>query len=479
MCAVGRAEGGRRLPDGHAEVAQEPFARKAVKALRKTDCGTRHRFARGVKGTSSMRYTRMVMVTLVMLLVTNLGDAQEISQSDRQTIDQLVQQVKELQGRVRLLESERTAAPLASDPGPQSGKTETEAVGESAVQQPSVSEALSEIHGIQWRGFGEVNYKVLNQRKEELQTFGFVAGSAGNFYTGDFDLLLTSRINDKASVLSEIAFGENDAQSFGVDLERLLLKYDQNDGLKLSFGRYHTGIGYYNTAYHSGSWLQTTADRPLIMDFAADGGLLPTQAIGVSATGIIPSGKLGLNYIAEYGSSDTIRPQITGSGISVDENNGNSINVGLFARPGGLPGFQMGGSFYHDKISDFARGPGIRLGQTIVNGHVIYVARGIEFLNEGFLIRHSYEASSTVFNMPAFYSQLSKQFRNIRPFVRYQYINANPSSIFGDVGRRGGPSAGARYDLNENIAFKAQFDHIFRKGEPDLNGLHLQTAFTF
>jgi hypothetical protein len=426
-----------------------------------------------------MRYIRMIMGALVMLLLTNFGDAQEASQSDRQTIDQLVQQVKELQGRVRLLESERAVALPTSDPGHQSVKIQAEAVVEDAVQQPPASETLREIHGIQWRGFGEVDYKILNQRKEELQTSGFVAGSAGNFYTGDFDLLLTSRINDKASVLSEIVFGEEDAQAFGVDLERLLLKYDLNDGLKLSFGRYQTGIGYYNTAYHSGSWLQTTADRPLIMEFADDGGILPTQAVGVSATGIIPSGKLGLNYIAEYGSSDTIRPQINGSGTSVDENNGNHINFGLFARPGGFPGLQVGGSFYHDKISDFARGPGIRLGQSIVNGHVVYVLRGLELLNEGFLIRHSYEGSSTVFNMPAFYSQLSRQFRNIRPFARYQYINANPNSIFGDVSRRGGPSAGARYDLNENIAFKAQFDHTFRKGEPDLNGLHLQTAFTF
>jgi hypothetical protein len=60
---------------------------------------------------------------------------------------------------------------------------------------------LHESHGIQWRGFGEVNYKVLDQREPELSTFGFVPGSAGNFYTGEFALFLTSRINDKASVL--------------------------------------------------------------------------------------------------------------------------------------------------------------------------------------------------------------------------------------------------------------------------------------
>ena len=86
------------------------------------------------------------------------------------------------------------------------------------------SPAFHELHGIQWRGFGEVDYKVLNQKIPELGTFGFVPGSAGSFYIGDFDLLLTSRLNDKASVLAEVVFGEEDAQTFNVDLERALFK---------------------------------------------------------------------------------------------------------------------------------------------------------------------------------------------------------------------------------------------------------------
>jgi len=122
------------------------------------------------------------------------------------------------------------------------------------------------------------------------------------------------------------------------------------------------------------------------MEFANDGGPLPTQAIGVSATGEIPSGKLNLNYIAEYGSSATIRPELNGL-RSDDENNGNHIKVGLFVRPEAIPGLQVGGSLYHDRISDFVRGPSVRLGQTIANAHIVYAHRKIEFLNEGFLIR--------------------------------------------------------------------------------------------
>jgi hypothetical protein len=204
------------------------------------------------------------------------------------------------------------------------------------------------------------------------QTGGFNPGSVGNFYTANTTLLLTSRISDKASVLSEVEFEEEEAQAYGVSFERILY-------LKISFGRYHTGIGYYNTAFHSGAWLQT-ADRPLIMEFAHDGGLLPTQAIGVSITGSVPSGKAGVHYIAEYGTSDTNRPAIIGSRLT--------DNLGLFLRPGCLPGMQIGGSYYHDEVSNSETAFCPRYGQTILNGHVVYVAHGTEILNAGVLIRN-------------------------------------------------------------------------------------------
>ena len=332
---------------------------------------------------------------------------------------------------------------------------------------------------MQWRGFGELNYKVLNQRQPELGNEGFVPGSAGNFYTGDFDLFVSARLGDKASVLSEIAFGELDHQTFSTDLERFLLLYEFNDHLKMSFGRYQTGISYYNTAFRSAKFLLTTADRPLITQFADEGGLLPTQAVGVSITGMVPSGRMGLNYVFEYGSSDTVRPDINGSGHVDDENNGNHINLGLFVRPEVLPGLQIGGSFYHDKIGDSSLPSSARIGQTIVNAHVVYVARGFEILNEGFLIRHTLQ-NGLVLNMPAFYSQFSKRLGRVRPFLRYQYVNTNnQSTIFDDVGLRYGPSFGARYDFTENIAFKAQLDHTVREDLPDVNGLQLQVAFAF
>jgi hypothetical protein len=416
----------------------------------------------------------------VLFLLSSLCYPQESTPTDPETTGQLVQQVKDLQERVRILESKQNHAD-ASTPNSPNPPIPSVEPAERAAPAPTILQEIHETRGIQWRGFGEVDYKVLNQRVPQLGAYGFVPGSAGNFYSGDFGLFLTSRLTDKASVLSEIVFEEGDAQTYKVDLRRLLLKYDYSEHLKMSFGRYQTNIGYYNWAFRSAAWLQTTADRPLVMEFASNGGLLPTQAIGVSLAGTIPSGKLGLNYVAEYGSSDTVRPDINGDGQVTDENNGNQVNVGVFLRPDALRGLQIGASYYHDKISNFGQGPSIRYGQSIVNSYVVYAAHGIEFLNEGFLIRDAaLHFNNAVFNTPAFYSQISKQMGHIRPFVRFQYVNASPNdSIYNDVGLRFGPSFGARYDLNDYIAFKAQLDHTIRRGEPDLNGLQLQLAFTF
>src|SRR5258708_22962286 len=175
-----------------------------------------------------MHYSR---AAAILVLVANLSFgrrscAQDAAPSERETIQQLVQQVKALQEKVETLESrQRASDPVKADATTQSVSAPSSQAADNPAQPASLQE-LHELRGIQWRGFGEVDYKVLNQRTPELGTYGFVPGSHGNFYTGDFDLLLTARINANAHVLSEIAFGEGEAQIFSVDLERVLFNYD-------------------------------------------------------------------------------------------------------------------------------------------------------------------------------------------------------------------------------------------------------------
>jgi len=409
----------------------------------------------------------------VRALVQEVKDQQE-------TIRALAQEVKELKAHVAVLEARQ--APEAPPPTPTQPQPPATAEAVPAAPQYPASESgpLGIIHGIQWQGFGSVTYKANDAKPPEAAFLGFRPLATGNFAVGHVDLFLTSQLTAKTSVLSEIVFTEGDSQEFQLDVERFLLKYDPNDYLKMSFGRFHTATSYYNSVFHHGLWLQTAADRPLPVEFADQGGLLPTQAVGVSMTGAIPSGKLGLNYIFEYASADTLRPPInTPNAAEVDEENGNEITAGFFIKPDWLLGFNLGGSFYHDRlIPDNAS---LHIDQSIGSAHIVYVTPRFEFLNEGFLFQHKVGETGQTFNTPAFYTLISEKFgKRWRPYFRYQYTNAAVNTpLFPDVGLRHGPSPGLRVELNDYIALKLQYDRIYRRQQPTINDALLQLAFRF
>jgi hypothetical protein len=398
----------------------------------------------------------------------------------KETIKALMQEVNELKARVAALEAkEQQPSPQAQgDPTPQAENTVTQSDPQPNVANP---ERFGVVHGIKLQGFATATYKASDAiPPEQGASLGFRPGSAGNFAVGDVDLFMTSQLSARTSVLSEVVFSEQNSGEFETDLERLLFKYDPSDYLKMSFGRFHTATSFYNTVFHHGLWLQTAVDRPLVVEFSDHGGLLPSQAIGTSFTGRIPSGSLGLNYVFEYGSAATIRPQISSPDApEIEENNGNETTVGLFVKPDFLPGLDVGGSFYHDRLNPDS--DNLHIGQSVASAHAVYVTPRFEFLNEAFLIQHKISETGQIFSTPAFYSLISHQFGSKwRPYFRYQYVNASPvEPLFLDVSLRHGPSAGLRYELNDYVAFKAQIDHTIRRGQSSFNDLQAQMAFRF
>ena len=428
-------------------------------------------------------------ILLSLMLFASSSWAQSADNSDQQTIKALLQEVNDLKARVAVLEakqgkdSDQSTAPQTSNNA--ENKTTEAAPATQAAPAGSAPESFGIMRGIKFYGFGAVTFKASDANPPEGGALlGFRPGSSGNFAVGDVDFYLTSQLTAKTMVLTEIAFSEQSTGEFETDVERLLLKYDANDYLKASFGRFHTSTSYYNQVFHHGFWLQTAVDRPLVVEFSDHGGLVPSQATGASITGKIPSGKLGLNYVFEYGTPDTIRPEISSATApEIIEHNGNEITAGLFAKPDWLPGLDVGGSFYHDRINpDFDGVPsGLHMGQSVSSVHAVYVTPRFEFLNEGFLIQHKVEETGQTFNTPSFYTLISQKMgKRWRPYFRYQYTNASSDSpLFSDVGLRHGPSAGIRFDYNDYVAFKTQYDRTMRRQQSSINDVLLQLAFRF
>src|SRR5690349_1388142 len=328
---------------------------------------------------------------------------------------------------------------------------------------------------LQLNVFGDVGFEATDRK----------AVTSNTFEIGSLDLFMTAHLSPKLSLLGEVLFIPGDDNSISPDVERLLLQYRQSDYFGFGVGRYHTSIGYYNTAFHQGAWFETAIGRPFMYAFDDEGGFLPLQEVGLTTYGRIPSGKLGLNYVAEVGNG---RDHLLGgepAQNAQDSNNGKSVNVALFARPSWAPGLQTGFSIYHDYIT-FS--DNINHSELISTVHAVYQNLQYEFLTEAMLVRH--QGSSTggpgVFHTPAFYTELSRRFGSYRPYFRYQYINAGVNEpIYGDptdgevVGRRNGPSLGLRYDFSEHAAFKVQYDRLAIRGQGSSNGLDSQFAFTF
>jgi hypothetical protein len=118
-----------------------------------------------------------------------------------------------------------------------------------------------------------------------LSVFGDVGAQGYNhapdtFLFGSLDLFMTARLSDKVSALGEVLFIARNSNSIEPDVERLLLQYRQSDYLKAGIGRYHAWVGYYNSAFNYGEFLETTTDRPFVYAFDDRGGVLPMQEVG-------------------------------------------------------------------------------------------------------------------------------------------------------------------------------------------------------
>jgi hypothetical protein len=215
-----------------------------------------------------------VCLSLVWVVPTAAQQAPASVGSQDELNQQLLKRVQELEKEVQGLKAQPVAQPA---PAP-----------ELAPEPPAVNEVAPRL---KFNVFGDVGFEA-NDKKGNV---------SNTFEIGSLDLFMTSRLSERVSVLGELLFISSSDNSISPDVERLLLQYKQNDYFALAVGRYHTSIGFYNTAFHQGAWFETAIGRPFMYAFDDEGGVLPLQEVGATAYGRIPSGKLGLNYVAEVG----------------------------------------------------------------------------------------------------------------------------------------------------------------------------------
>ena len=381
------------------------------------------------------------------------------------SLEALIQRVDQLEAEVRALRGQlATRLPAESEPARAAALPTADAEAHAHTAAADGAEPKATFPRTQVHWFSDVGFN-LSDRKAATSSFGL----------GQLDLFLTSALNERWSVLSEIVFRANADNRFVVNPERLLLQFQPSDAVQIAMGRFHSSVGYYNVAYHHGSWFETAATRPSL--FGA--GLVPFHNVGVSTRARVPSGAANLELVAELGNGLTSASRaLEPTQNVVDENNHKASNLGVTTRPSGLPGLQAGVSWYRDRLrpAGFAS-----MAAHTMAAHVVYTAHGWELLNEIVAARHVDDGGAPARIAHGWYSQGAYRIGSFRPYVRYQAVQGNPADpIFGALGHRYGPVAGVRVDFGQFAALKVHVDRSRQSatGLTSHDGV-VKLAFTF
>jgi hypothetical protein len=318
--------------------------------------------------------------------------------------------------------------------------------------------------GLFLRAFGAINWDATDERDVP-----------NSFALGQFALFATSTLSDRVSVLAEIVLESSQSTLVATDLERLQLTFRMNDYFRVSAGRYHTGIGYYNSAFHHGSYFETPIGRPRVFDFEDEGGVLPVHDVGISVGGTVPRTGSALVYLAEVGNGRSWN-EAAGDEERPDTNDGKSTTVGAAFRPGRWRGLEIGASYYRDPVPDAALRP---VEHRIATAHVVYRTPSIEVLAEWLRLSHR-PGEGPAFVNHGGYVQASHAWGKLRPYYRYDRLVIDPATPFiGPAGSYTANIIGLRVDPGQWVGIKAQYERSNDVRQRGIDSLRTQLVFVF
>ena len=338
--------------------------------------------------------------------------------------------------------------------------------------------------------FGDVDYQAT--KDNGYAASNIPAGTTNSFSAPRLELFLTST-QGKLSFLAETMFEVGDANEFGIDMERIEIGYLFSDKFRLRVGRFHTAIGYYNDAYHHGRYFQMTVDRPTMVRFEDEGGLIPAHSVGLHGDGRLPLGGAGnLRYDAEVTNG---RGSTPGMVTNLDDpNNGKMYNLRLRFEPTAIDGLVIGGSATYDVISASVDGSGeapfVSIRELIFGGHLAYLENRIHVIGEYLFIQHHNDSASWTGNTQAGFLELGYDAGIIGPYVRGELAHfpadtktndpffAN-NALFQSRGSSKSGVVGVKSLLSDYLALKLEGEYVHRDDGGTIEIVAAQCAFAF
>ena len=431
--------------------------------------------------------TCRLLPVFVCLLLPVAASSQGLDPATRELIQSLLNRIDTLEKRVSELEREHPGKePSQAAAAPAPAPPALEAVHAGHAQPISGEITQPTYPSLKISGFSDFDFAAsdLHAPATGFSQQTFLRPQSG-FQEGQFILHFSSALSPKVSFFGELSFtarpdagqGTQPATGFNAEVERAIIRFDQSDYLKVSFGRYHTPINYWNSAFHHGSWLQTTISRPEMTEFG--GSFIPVHFVGALAEGAIPAGGLNLNY--DLGAGNGRSFIISRGGDFGDVNNNRALLANAFIRPDAFYALEVGGSVYRDEITPLS-GPVSR--EWIESGHIVLHKETPEIIAEFANVAHHPIFGGVTSNSQAWYVQTAYRLpwnqKAWKPYYRFEYMHVPHSDfLFRNVPTFNASTFGVRYDITNFAAFKAEYRHYNRRDLPDINGIFSQVSFTF
>jgi hypothetical protein len=313
--------------------------------------------------------------------------------------------------------------------------------------------------------FGEIDWRETDGDGDD----GFILGKAVAQLNASIDQRLFAFTEMTATSV------KNDGSEF--EVERLFVRYEFSDTYKLSAGRYHTPLGYWNDAFHHGSWLQTTVARPNGMKFGSF--VVPIHFVGALLEGKI--GQSGFGYRLGYGNGRN--EEINDTDNTGDDNDEPAYFATVNYRPLDAYRLDTGASVYVDTGTP-EEGP--EADEVLVNGYVALTGEQPEVIVEYTYGDHQRTdtpgpdgSTSGIYGQVAY--RLNGKAQNFKPYLRAEHLDAEDDDpLLGDLGLDyDGVTVGVRWDFSPFAALKAEVRNEEFDDDNDETSIWLQLAFVF
>jgi len=280
-------------------------------------------------------------------------------------------------------------------------------------------------------------------------------------------------LSDRVAFFGELSIRAA-SSGYVVAMERAIIRYNFGDAAKVSLGRYHTPISYWNTAFHHGLWLQGSVARPESVRFGSR--FIPVHMVGAQVEGRVPGSPVSYVLGVANGRSDNI----AAAGDAGDVNGNRAVIASVFVTPSDPFGLRVGGAVYIDKVPQPAA---LDADERIASAHVVWDRGPAEFIAEYIDVSHEAAGSNTSNGSSAFYVhagyRLSDELSTVTPYARFERMDIDAAdAVFQTLlTDYEAVVAGIRYDFDDLAALKLEYRNEEIDGGSRLDSYFVQVSW--